>query len=118
MENKNEVSTYLENISILLLGLMLFGLPLIFTTLTTDGFTLPKQILLVVGGLVLLLLSGARMISEGSVRIRRTPFDIPLALFGMVILVSAALSINRIDSLISTVPAVFAIISFYLVINL
>jgi len=118
MENKNEVSTYLENISILLLGLMLFGLPLIFTTLTTDAFTLPKQILLVVGGLVLLLLSGARMISEGSVRIRRTPFDIPLALFALVMVVSAILSLNRIDSLIAAVPAVFAIISFYLVINL
>ncbi|MBP9719356.1 MAG: tetratricopeptide repeat protein [Candidatus Levybacteria bacterium] len=118
MESKNEISAYLENISILLLGLILFGLPLVFTTLTTDAFTLPKQILLIVGGLVLLLLSGARMISEGSVRIRRTPFDIALAVFGVVLLASAILSINRIDSILAVVPAIFAIISFFLIINL
>ncbi|MEK7499750.1 MAG: hypothetical protein AAB649_04045, partial [Patescibacteria group bacterium] len=118
MENKNEVSAYLENISILLLGVMLFALPLLFTTLTTDPFTLPKQIFLIAGGLILLLLSGARMISEGRVRVSRTPFDIPLALFGGVLVISAFLSINRWDSIIATMPVVFAIIVFFLLTNL
>lgn len=118
MENKNEVSAYLENISILLLGVMLFALPLLFTTFTTDPFTLPKQIFLIAGGLILLLLSGARMISEGRVRISRTPFDIPLALLGGVLVISAFLSINRWDSILATVPVVFAIIVFFLLTNL
>lgn len=118
MENKNEVSAYLENISILILGLMLFALPLLFTTLTTDPFTLPKQVFLIAGGLILLLLSGARMISEGSVRISRTPFDIPLALFGIVTIISAVLAVNRSDAIMATVPVIFAIIFFFLMVNL
>jgi tetratricopeptide (TPR) repeat protein len=118
MENKNEVSAYLENISILLLGVMFFGLPLIFTTLTTDPFTLPKQVFLIAGGLVLMLLSGARMISEGSVRISKTPFDVPMAAFGAVIIISALLAVNRFDAIIATLPVVFAIILYFFIVNL
>ena len=123
MENRNEVSAYLENISILLLGVVLFGLPLVFTTLTTDPFTLPKQIFLIAGVLILLLLSGARMISEGSVRISRTPFDIPLSLFGFVIIASAILAFtgaksNGADAVVATIPVVFAIILFFFIVNL
>lgn len=118
MESKNEVSAYLENISILLLGLLFFGLPLIFTTLTTDPFTLPKQIFLIAAGLILLLLSGARMISEGSVRISRTPFDLPLVIFGVVLIASAAFAQNLSDAIIATVPVVFAIIMFFFIVNL
>lgn len=118
MDSKTEVSAYLENISILLLGVFLFILPLAFTTLTTDAFTLPKQVLLIAVGLILMLMSGARMISEGSVRIRRTPFDIPLAIFGAVLLASSFFAINRIDSLIAVIPALFSIIIFFFIINL
>ena len=118
MENRTEVSAYLENISILLLGLLFFAFPLLFTTVTTDAFSLPKQVLLIGISLLLMLLSGARMISEGSVRLRRTPFDIALLIFAGVILVSAILAINRVDSLISVIPVLFAIMAFFFTVNL
>lgn len=118
MENKNEISAYLENISILLLGLFLFAFTLVFSTVTTDAFTLPKQVLLIAVGLVLMLLSGARMISEGSVRIRRTPFDIPVALFGIAIFVSSVLAINKFDAVMSVIPTLFAIAIFFFIVNL
>src|SRR4051812_40911272 len=97
MESKTEISAYLENISILLLGVFLFALPLFFTTFTTDAFTLPKHVLVIGVGLLLMLLSGARMISEGSVRIRRTPFDIPVVFFAGVLILSTIFSINHFD---------------------
>lgn len=118
MESKNEISIYLENISIIVLGVLFFGMPLLFTTITTDAFTLPKQIFLIVVVLLLMLFSGARMIAEGNVRIRKTPFDIPLMLFGVVLLLSSVVAINKVDSIISVIPALFAIILFFFTINL
>lgn len=124
MENRNEVSAYLENISILLVGVLLFGLPLVFTTITTDPFSLPKQVFILAGALILLLLSGARMISEGRVSVSRTPFDLPVAVFGIVIFLSALLAFfprgqgNGADALMAVVPVLFTIVLFFLLINL
>ncbi|MBI2033454.1 MAG: tetratricopeptide repeat protein [Candidatus Levybacteria bacterium] len=118
MESKNDVSAYLENISILLFGLLLAVFPLTITTLTTDPFGFPKQLLLIGICLILLLLGGARMISEAEVRMVRTPFDIPILLFGGFALISALLSVSRIDSLTAIIPLLFAIVGYFLLINL
>ncbi len=117
MEQRNEISTYLENISLVLLGILFLGFPLIFTSITTDAFSLPKQIILAVTVLVLMLLWSAKMIIEGTVRIRRTPFDLPLFLFGLVTLISTFLSVNRFDALISYMPFLFGILSFYIIVQ-
>ncbi len=114
----NEISSYLENISLLILGVLLLAFPLIFTTLTTDTFTLPKQALLSLIVLVSLLLFGVKMISDGSVRLRRTPFDLPLFLFTLFAFLSCLLSVNRFDSLIAFVPLLLAILAYFIIVNL
>ena len=78
MEKKNEIVAYVENMGTLLLGILLFGLPLVFTMVTTDPFVLPKQILLGFISLVTLLLLSVRMIADGKVTLRKTPFDLPI----------------------------------------
>ncbi len=117
MHKRNDVASYLDNMSLLLLGLCLLFFPLVFTTTTTDPFTLPKEILFGAAALVALLLLGARMISEGKVTIRKTPFDLPVMLFALVALVSSLLSQNRIDALASFVSLLFAVIGFFVITN-
>ncbi len=117
-KSKNEVSAYLNNILLLLLGLFSIAFPLAFSTLTTDPFTLPKQIILGVVALVSLVLLGAKMISDGKVVLRRTPLDIPVALFTIVLFISAMLSFNRADALIAFVPLFFAVILYFVLVNI
>lgn len=113
----NEISSYLENIALLLFGVFLLAFPLAFTDLTTDLFALPKQILLAVITLVALLLFGARLIADAKVKIQRTPFDLSIALFGLFALISTLLAVNRWDSLIAYVSLLFALVLFYLIVN-
>lgn len=113
----NEVATYLENVSLILFGILLLAFPLAFTDLATDFFALPKQILLAVVTLVALLLFGARLIADAKVKLQRTPFDAPIALFGLFALISSLLAVNRWDSLITYVPLFFALLLFYLIVN-
>ena len=117
METRNEITAYLENISLVLLGIVFLAFPLVVTPLTTDIFTLPKQIVLGVAVLFLLLFLGARMISDGSVRLRRTPFDFPLLLLGISTFVSTLFAVNRADSLTVFLPFLLAIFSYFLVVN-
>lgn len=113
----NEVSSYLENIALLLFGVFLLAFPLIFTDLTTDFFVVPKQILLAVVGLISLLIFGARLIADGKIKIQRTPFDVPIALFGVFALISSLFAVNRADSLTAYVSLLLGIILFYLILN-
>lgn len=118
MENKtNEISAYLENLSLLILGIVLLAFPLIFTISTTDAFALPKQIILGGGVLISLILFGARMISDKSVRLRRTPFDLPVVLFTFITLVSSIIAVNRFDSIAGFVPMLFAIVAYFIIVN-
>lgn len=117
MNAQNEVSTYLENISILLVGVLFLAFPLVFLTLTTDSYVLPKQVFLGAIVLLVLLLSGAKMLSDKTVRMIKTPFDLPVVIFAVVIVISSLLAVNRMDSFIALVPLLLSIIAFYLVVN-
>lgn len=115
---KNEVTSYLENISLFILGIFLIIFPVFLLTQTTDPLVLPKQILFTAVILLLLFLSGAKMISEGKVMLRRTPFDLPVGLFALVAIVSTVLAVNRFDSLIALVPLILSVLSYFVVVNL
>ncbi len=117
MENRSLLSARIENLSIFLIGIFLFLFPIIIVNVTTDAYVVPKQALLsivVLGGVLLL---GAKGLVNKAVRLRRTPFDLPLALFGTAVFLSAIFAVNRFDSLISFVPFLFAILLFYLITN-
>lgn len=118
MKGQNEISAYLENIILLVMGVFLLALPLVFTNSTTDIFLLPKQILLALTVLIALLLFGAKMISDQKVYLRQTPFNLPVFLFVLVIFLSSMMAINRFESLIAFAPLLFALLLYYLIVNM
>lgn len=114
---KNEVLSYLENLSLFIVGIGLLGLPLLFSPLTTDFFALPKQALLIIVVSLVLVILGIRMVVEGKVRLRTTPFDLPTFLFLLAILLSAVFAVNRFDSLTAFVPLLFSVLLYFVITN-
>jgi len=110
-------SAYLEYLSIALLSIFLIGFPLVFTSLTTDSFILPKQILLIGTCLLVLLLLGFKTIFDKTVRIRRTPFDLPIFLFLVATFLSSVLSVNRAESLVAFATLFLAGLLYFLFTN-
>lgn len=117
METKKFIY-YLENVSLFLLGILFFALPITISSLTTDQYALPKQAVL--GALALLTLSffALKMIFERSVRIRRTPFDLPVILFTIFFLLSSFFSVNKADSITSSTILLFSVIVYFVTINI
>ena len=116
-ESKTEIASYLENASLFLLGLLLLIFPFFLLTLTTDAFVLPKQILLGIVVFIILLLFGLKSLARGQVVFRRTPFDLPIALFTLSVLLSSIFAVNRADALISFVPFLFSVLAFFAIVN-
>ena len=116
-EAKTEIASYLENASLFLLGLLLLIFPFFLLTLTTDAYVLPKQILLGASVFVILLLFGIKSLSRGQVILRRTPFDLPILLFTLSLLISSIFAVNRADALISFVPLLFSVLAFFAIVN-
>src|SRR5579884_4168119 len=126
MNDKKAIrSKIFETISLLLLGILFVAFPLVFTSSTTDVFGLSKQALLGAVALLTLFLWGVRMVSEGQVRIRRTPFDLPIVIFTIVVFLSAYFSVDKTpglftfsaDALTAFVPFFFAVIVYFVVVN-
>ncbi|MEM4736489.1 MAG: tetratricopeptide repeat protein, partial [Nitrososphaeria archaeon] len=116
--SKQEILSYLENVSLFILGITFLAFPLLFTTLTTDAFILPKQILLAAAAAISIVTLGVRMIIEGKVRLRTSPFDLPVFLFLITLLLSALFAVNKYDALISFVPMFFVILLYFVIQNL
>ena len=92
--------------------------PVIFTTITTNPIVLPKQVLLGTVVMILLILHTVKMLTEKSVKLRRTSFDIPIVLLALVAFFSSVFAVNRADALTAFVPYFFAILSFFLIVNI
>jgi Flp pilus assembly protein TadD len=118
VEQKNELISYIQNISLFLLGVFLMAFPIVFTTITTNPIVLPKQILL--GGVVaiLLVLQIVKMFAEKSVKIRRTSFDIPIFLLALFAFLSSIIAVNKADSLSAFFPYFISILGFFLIVNI
>ncbi len=118
MEQKNELNLYIQNISIFLLGVLFMAFPVIFTTITTNPIVLPKQVLLGGAVAILLILQTVKIFIEKSVKLRRTPFDIPIFLLALFAFASSMLAVNKADALTAFVPYFFAILGFFLIVNI
>jgi len=118
MEEKNEVNSYVQNISLFLLGILFILFPIVFTTATTNAFILPKQIMLGTVVIVLLILQIVKMFAQKSVKIRRTSFDIPVIFLGLAAFLSAMLAVNKADAVTTFIPYLFAVLGFYLIVNI
>lgn len=117
MPKRNAVSSYLTQILLVALALFLFAFPLLFTTATTENFVLPKQALATGASLLILITMGLRMLSDGRVIVRRTPLDLAILLFTLVVFTSTLFALNRADALISFAPFLFAILFYFLIVN-
>ncbi len=117
MESKKEFYSNLDNFSLYLLGILLLIFPISMLTITTDFYTLPKQIIFGAVVLLVIFLFGLKSLINGQVVIRRTPFDLPIFILTAVVLASSVFAVNRADSLISFVPFLFAVLSFFAIVN-
>lgn len=117
METKNEFADYLKNMSLFVLGVLFFALPLLVSTITTDQFAIPKQAILGFCSLLALALLSLKMIFEGQVKIRRTPFDFPIILFGIALFLSSIFAVNKADAITSYVLFLLAILVYFVTVN-
>ncbi len=116
-ENKVKINELIDKASLTLIGLLLLFFPLVFTLRTTDIFTLPKQALLGGVTLAVLLLFGLKSLLNNKVVIRKNPFDLPVFLFTLAVLLSSIFAVNRADSFITFVPFLFAIFAYFVIVN-
>lgn len=114
---KRNVLSYFENMSIAVIGILFVLFPLLFLSTTTDAFVLPKQLLLIGLTSLALVLFAVRTLADGKLRLRTSPFDLPVALFIVIAFVSAILSVNRYDALIALTPLFFVGLLYFVIIN-
>jgi tetratricopeptide (TPR) repeat protein len=112
-EQKLEIVNYLEKASVAIFGLLFILLPLTFTNLTADFYILPKQALVVLVGLTAMTLYGIKTLLLEKVRIKRTPFDLPILLFLLALLLSSVFSVARAESFANLLPIIFAGIAYF-----
>ncbi|MBI4079139.1 MAG: tetratricopeptide repeat protein [Candidatus Levybacteria bacterium] len=117
MKAKEDINVYITNILLFLLGLALLAFPLVFTTLTSDNYGIPKQAILGVVSLLGLIFFAANTLVFGKVKIRKTPYDLALFLFTLAVFLSALFSTNRADALIAFTPLFFVILTSFLIVN-
>jgi len=113
----SEAIQYTKSISLVIISLALVLLPLFFMTNTSDFFIYPKQILMMGATLVLLILWGVRSYFEKKIVLRTAPFNLPIFIFGGIVLVSSILSPNTYDSLFQSVPLLLSLLFYFVVIN-
>src|SRR6266404_2421935 len=116
-EKRKTILSYFENLSLLMVGILFVLFPLFFLSATTDAFVLPKQLLLIVLSTLALFIFALKTIIAGRLGLRTSPFDIPVILFIIIALVSAALSTNRYDALIAVAPLLFVGFLYFVIIN-
>src|SRR5688500_1434299 len=85
---------------------LLVSLPLFFLNLTTDFFETPKFLLLVVGTATLLILASVNSILEGKFTLTRTPFDLPLVMLAVVLILSTFFSDAKWVSILGNFPRI------------
>ena len=117
MEEKKDILSFIDKASVFVLGLLLLVFPLSFSTLTTDAYALPKQIVLGFAVFATFLLIGVRFVIDGKILLRRTPFDLPVILFVLVAFISAVLSVNQADSIQAFIPLLLCALLFFAITN-
>ena len=116
-EKKKVFLSYFENLSLFMVGVLFVLFPLFFLSTTTDAFVLPKQLLLIILSTLALLLYGIKTIFEGKLSLRTSPFDVPVTLLIIIMLLSSVLSTNKYDALIAFVPILFVGFLYFVIIN-
>jgi len=116
-ERKKNFSSYLENVSLLIVGILFVLFPILFLSTTTDAFVEPKEFLLIALSSLALLIFGIKTIVEGRLRLRNSPFGLPMFLFILITLASAIFSTNKADALTAFAPILFVGFLYFVIIN-
>jgi len=94
-EKTSKTAQIFESVITFALVALFFGLPLFFTGATFQGIAFEKQMYFYLFLLIALVAWVSKGVTTGEMRIRRTPLDIPIALFWLVYVGGAFFSVDR-----------------------
>ena len=114
--NKSALSL-LSSVATILTATIFLLFPLFFLTITTDYFTFPKQVLIVAGALLLLVLWGIKVVVERRITFLVNPLNIPVLLFAVVLILSTIFSLSQQDAILQTVPVILLCAMFVTTVN-
>ncbi len=116
MDTKSVINV-LRKVILAVLCITLFALPLIFTTVNTDPFTLPRQVFIVIAASLLLFIWAVIATLQKKIVLKTNPFTLPLGIFTVIIVASSLLSRNMYDSLAISIPVVACFIMFFVLVQ-
>lgn len=112
---RSQLSSLLDK-TITLSLLIIVGLtPLIFSSLTTEYYEMPKLAFLATAVLVLVFLWSLSWVINGKVLVTKTPLDLPLILLLIIVVVSTAFSSTKDISLLGSFPRVHSSAAAYVI---
>lgn len=94
-EKPKKIITILDKFITFCLGALFFGLPLFFTGLTLQSISFEKQIYFYFWILLALVAWVSKGVITGEMKIRKTPLDLPIALFWLASGISLFFSVDR-----------------------
>lgn len=103
---KNQFTTLLDNLLVLLIIIIAALTPLLVFNQMTEFYEMPKLVFLIVGTLIVYVLWTFSWIFHRKISITRTPLDIPLVLLLVGVVVSTFFSDSRITSIYGSFPRV------------
>ncbi len=112
MENK-AVPPIISKVQIAVISVMMFLLPLFLIPNSTDPFTLGKSIVLILGTSILMLTWAISSIYKRGFIYKSSPFNIPVGIFTLVVLISSLLSKNMYDSLLASAPILASCVLYF-----
>ena len=116
-QTRLEVIEYIEKGSVAIIGLLFIIFPLVFTSATTDYFSIPKQAFLGFTVLALMLLFGIKTALQKRLIFRRTAFDLPVLILILAVFLSSVFSLDKATSFTGFVPFLFAALIYFVVTN-
>lgn len=115
--NTKSASSIVDSIGTIVTATIFFLFPLFFLTITTDFFTFPKQLLVVFGSLLLLVLWGVKVVIEKRITLVTNPLNIPILIFAVILILSTFFSASLQDAVLQTTPVVLLCVFFFTTVN-
>lgn len=94
-EKNTKLVDFFDKLITVSLVALFFGLPIFFTGLTFQGIVFEKEIYFYFWLLIALIAWATKAVITGEMKIRRTPLDIPIAIFFFVYLLATVFSVDR-----------------------
>lgn len=116
--NENAYTQIISSVSTVAISALALLLPLFFLFNTTEFFSFPKQILLGIGTIILLILYCLKNIAEKKVLFVKNPLNLPILVFSLAVLISSYISPSSIIAIPQAISLVMLAILFFVIVNL